>query len=343
MGFRKPMARKQGLKFLVYGEDGSGKSVFLLTFPKIAMIDTESKVGVYENHPIYGKNLVAIADTAEYYDVIKLAEEVLKNSKLYSTFVTDSETNLYENMKVAAMEVEEEKAKKYGKNIDDAQIQMRGWGKVGLNVARYKGYKVQMSAKGMTVISVAHKKDVKGDDGEKKTGEKPDLKETAKHDADVVLRFFKKDGKKPGYCEVEKDTSETAKLGSIIENPCYDTWKSYIEYQNTLPEVDSNYSEDINNNKKELEKKDAKVESPAKKVEAPKLEHSELNNKVFKLAMEKLGVNKEETFKVVKNSTSSGNIRLIKDDEVLNKLLEELNKIVAPISEVKSETRNEQA
>ena len=48
---RKPMKRVQGVKILCYGVDGSGKSVFGLSFPQVAVLDSESKVGVYEGDP----------------------------------------------------------------------------------------------------------------------------------------------------------------------------------------------------------------------------------------------------------------------------------------------------
>ena len=74
---RKPQARVQGVKYLCYGVDGSGKSVFGLSFPEIAVIDSESKIGVYESDPEFGKNIVAVADTSNYYDTLDIIEEVI--------------------------------------------------------------------------------------------------------------------------------------------------------------------------------------------------------------------------------------------------------------------------
>ena len=47
-----------------------------------------------------------------------------------------------------------------GKSADDATVSMRGWGKVKLNNARLKNLRAQMSANGITMISIAHKKDI---------------------------------------------------------------------------------------------------------------------------------------------------------------------------------------
>ena len=107
---RKPMRRVQGVKILAYGVDGSGKSVFGLSFPEVAVLDSESKVGVYEGDPEFGQNIVAVADTSNYYDTLDVIEEVIKND-LCKTLMIDSETYIKEAMEVAAMETEEERAK----------------------------------------------------------------------------------------------------------------------------------------------------------------------------------------------------------------------------------------
>ena len=94
---RKPMKRVQGVKILCYGVDGSGKSVFGLSFPQVAVLDSESKVGVYEGDPEFGKNIVAVADTSNYYDTLDVIEEVIK-SNLCKTLMIDSETYIKEGM-----------------------------------------------------------------------------------------------------------------------------------------------------------------------------------------------------------------------------------------------------
>lgn len=319
--FRKPQQRKQGLKFLFYGAENSGKSVTALTFPQIAFVDTEAKVGVYENNTERAKNLVAVADTVEYYEVIELAEEVLNNVNDYSTFVTDSETNLYDSMKVAVMEVEEGKAVKRGGDIDDATIAMRGWGKVGLNNARYKNLKVALSSVGITVISIAHKKDVYAKDakGEQtKVGEKPELKEGSKHDYDVVLRFYTTGmgNATKYYCEVEKDTTELFKVGSKIENPSYENWKEYIERTNSYETVGGNYAHAIEENKQDAEQSDeehADIETVRKELQS-----------LWNNAAENSPKLKEAYRKIFVANAPKGNPNLVKDVETLKNIVEQM-------------------
>lgn len=260
-GFRKKADRKQGLKILIYGTDGVSKSTTVLGFPRIAIIDTESKLGVYENHPVFGKNIEAIADTAEYYEVCSLMEEVSKHSDDFSTFVIDSETNLYESMQVSMMELEEARAKKKGGNIDDSTVSMRGWGKVKLNNARLKNLKCQLSAKGITIISIAHKEDEMQKVGENnvKVGEKPSLRKNSTHDYDVIIRMYKeKDiatGKPKFMAEVEKDTTMTFAIGEKIDttwadssnptNVIYERLSKYINGMEDKKVVETSYDKSI--------------------------------------------------------------------------------------------------
>lgn len=249
--WRKPQQRRQGLKILAYGGDGDGKSCFMLTFPKLAVIDTESKLGVYENDERFNKNILGVADTVNYYDAIELAEDVVKNPKVYNTFVIDSETNLYDSMQVAVMEVEEERAIKNKKSVDDATVSQRGWGKVKLNNARLKNLKAQMSANGTTIISVAHKEDLFQEINGKqiKIGEKPALRKNSGHDYDIVLRFFKEKDIATGdfkfYAEVTKDTTNTYKVGTKLENVSYDNWRKYIEGNENALKVKTAYDKAI--------------------------------------------------------------------------------------------------
>ena len=249
---RKPQARKQGAKILAYGVDGSGKSVFGLSFPQVAVIDTEAKVGVYENNPVYNKNLVAVADTSNYYDTLDVINEVI-SSNVCKTLMIDSETYIKEGLEVSCREVEEGRAAKKGGNIDDSTISQRGWGKVKLNSNRMRLLKAQASAKGITIISTAHKEDVMQKVGSEqvKVGEKPSLRKNAQHDYDIILRFFKERNMATGeikFCaEVEKDTTCTLKVGTIVENPSYELFRKFIESTDKLQSIETKYGGAIEN------------------------------------------------------------------------------------------------
>ena len=255
---RTPQARKQGLKILAYGEEGSGKSVFGLGFPKVAVIDAESKLGVYESDQEYGRNLVAVADTSNYYETNEVIKECVEN-KVCDTLLIDSETYIYEGVQVSCMEVEEARAKKKKSNIDDATIAQRGYGKIKLNAHRLKLIKAQASAKGITIISTAHKEDIMQKIGEEnvKIGEKPALRKNSKHDFDVILRFYKgKDigsGSMKYFAEVEKDATRNVQVGQIIENPTYELFRTYIEKNSNLKTINATYDKNIEQNMQSLQ------------------------------------------------------------------------------------------
>lgn len=249
---RKPQSRKFGLKILGYGEDGSGKSVYGLGFPKVAIIDAEGKMGVYERDPERNKNMLALADTSNYYDGLKIIEEVIK-SKACETFMTDSETYMQDALKVASMETEEARAIKKGNDPTDQVVSMRGYGKIGLNIARLRMLRAKASSDGITIYNTAHKKDIMQKVGQDqvKVGEMPNIKNGCKHEYDVILKFYKeKDlatGKWRYKAIVEKDTTSTFELGHIIENPCYEnTYKDYLEKGSGLNAVDTSYDKNIN-------------------------------------------------------------------------------------------------
>lgn len=247
---RKPMKRVQGVKILAYGVDGSGKSVFGLSFPEVAVLDSESKVGVYEADIEYGKNIVAVADTSNYYDTLDVIEEVIKDD-LCKTLMIDSETYIKEALEVAAMETEEERARKKGGNIDDQTVSMRGYGKIKLNSNRMRLLKAQASAKGINIISTAHKEDIMQKVGSEnvKVGEKPVLRKNAQHDYDVILRFYKErdlaTGKIKYLAEVEKDTTRVLSVGQVVENPSYELFRTYFESRQGLGKAETKYDQSI--------------------------------------------------------------------------------------------------
>lgn len=296
-GFRKPAERNQGLKILFYGENNSGKSVAALTFPQNAIIDSESKIGVYENDPEYRDNIAGIADTAHYYETIELAENVVKNPKDFKTFTIDSYTNIYDVMQVSAMENEEERARKKGGNIDDQTVSQRGWGKVKLNTIRFNNYIAQASANGTTVIAVAHKEDIMQEVGEKrvKIGERPALRKNAEHTFDVIIRFFKEKDVATGeykfLTEVEKDTTKTYKVGTKIEGFTYQNLKDYIERSAGSEAIKTNYGETIESNVESMKKEQESHDEVVEKFKA-----------LFKQAVEKDSKNKEVVQKLMKEN-----------------------------------------
>ena len=226
---RKPGTCKKGLKILVYGESGTGKTMFGLSFPKLVAIDSEDGYSWYEGTDD-GKNIVGMVDTQSYDDLRDLMEQI-DDGKLdgVETLVIDSETKIYENIKEALQSVEEERALRKGRDVLDANISIRSWGKIAQISTLLQNIKLRLASKGINVISVAQNKDITEDAGggnRVKVGNDADMKKQARYDYDVVLRLVVRDGKHIGI--VEKDRTKTYKDGDEILNPSYKSWEKVL-------------------------------------------------------------------------------------------------------------------
>lgn len=249
----KPGTHKKGLKILVYGDTGTGKTSFALTFPKSLILDTEDGYEWYENTE-KAKNMAGIVRSQSFDDLDDLLGQLDRDSSEYSTFVIDSETKIYENLQEALLDVEERRARKKHRDELDANISQRSWGKIKQISLRLQNEKIRLASQGVNIVSVSQAADVMENSGDTmvKVGEKPDMHKKAKYDYDIKLRLFIKDGKY--YGEVEKDRTDTYSVGTVLENPSYDNWKDRVEgKENQGTTKDVNFTESVDKSKKAYE------------------------------------------------------------------------------------------
>lgn len=188
MSFRKARATKIGGKFLSYGESGSGKSTFQLTFPKVACIDSETGIAHYEDKDIElnnGKtynNLVMVDNTSDLDELESDLDDFINGEYdgQIETLSIDSETKFYNTMQIGATEVEERRARKKGGDVDDAGISVKQWGRIKIINMKLQQAKIDLSSKGTHVVSVAQEIELKDDDGKKVIGYKPDMHKSVK-------------------------------------------------------------------------------------------------------------------------------------------------------------------
>ena len=252
---RKPQVRKQGLKVLVWGESGSGKSRYSLSgWNKQIVVDSEAKIGVIEGNEKYNSEIVGILDSSNYYDVTELMGEIIKNPSMCNTLVVDSETNIYNSTQIACLQVEENRAKRKKGEVEDANLSQRAWGRIKNNYTRAKLLRQQLSSQGITIISVAQSEPVTQQVGTERVviGHKPILAKTCEFEYDVILHFYtEKDlatGELRYLCEVNKDSTDTFKVGTKINNPTYEnTYAKYVESKGDLDSVKTDYSKAIDN------------------------------------------------------------------------------------------------
>lgn len=256
MSFRKARATKIGGKFLSYGESGSGKSTFQLTFPKVACIDSETGIAHYEGKDIElnnGKtynNLVMVDNTSDLDELESDLDDFINGEYdgQIETLSIDSETKFYNTMQIGATEVEERRARKKGGDVDDAGISVKQWGRIKIINMKLQQAKIDLSSKGTHVVSVAQEIELKDDDGKKVIGYKPDMHKSVKFDYDTILRHYtkkEKDGSVSFWAEVIKDRTNVTKVGQQIENPCFDIWKDYYDSMNGLETNTTSYKNDL--------------------------------------------------------------------------------------------------
>lgn len=240
------------MKILVYGESGTGKTLFALSFPKSIVVDSEDGYSWYEGTE-RTRNVVGMLDSQSYDDLENLMDELdSANDEEFSSLVIDSETKIYENIKEALQTVEETRAARKGRDVLDANLSMRSYGKIGQLSGRLQNAKLRLASQGINIISVAQAADEMEDAGNGqrvKVGEKPSMDKRARFDYDVVIRLFTKDNKY--YGEIEKDRLEVFERGDIVENPSYQNWAHRLDSKDNQGEtVAKDFSKDAEKSQK---------------------------------------------------------------------------------------------
>lgn len=272
--FKKPEEVKSGLKFLIYGATGTGKTWFALSFPEIVGIDTEDGWARYINKPI-GKNIKHILTSSSATDLEdaldEIEEELIGSVK---TFALDSYTKIYENQQFALQSLAEKRQRQKGKSDEDVGMSVRDWGKLKLNTKRIQATQLMLASKGINIVNVAQEADIKEKRGENwvVVGHKPDISKGVEFDYDVVLRFITEDDKKNktvSYkAEVLKDRTGTFKKYDIIDNPTFSLWNDIYEQTMSAKESTVNFKKDIDKDIKKEESESANATELSDKIKS---------------------------------------------------------------------------
>jgi len=247
--FKLAEETKSGLKILCFGASGSGKTLFSLSFPVSAAIDTEDGMGHYRNKDKY-PNLKYIFNTTSAEQVEEALEEIEDNHlDDIKSFIIDSETKIYENLQLSGLNVAEKRARLKAQSVDDASMSQREWGKLKLISKRIQATKIMLASRGMNIISIAQQKDVKEKKGENwiTVGYAPDAAKAFEYDYDIVIRLYTTTDKKVDEYKgvIIKDRTQTYKKGDIIDNPSFDNWKHIYDYKTGLKEDVINFTKDV--------------------------------------------------------------------------------------------------
>lgn len=320
MALRKPGAKKVGVKVLGWGKKGSGKSVFALTFPGVAAIDAEAGLAFYEGGE-RGKNLVLVSNTQSFKEMEDDFDEIREDHEELGvkTLAIDSETKIYENVQETVMTVEERRARKAGRDVDDTNLSQRSWGRIKYVSKRLQNLKIDLSSNGVNIVSIAQHDDIKEKQGDQFVivGGKPVMAKGAEYDYDIVLYFFTEENEKGEtrfYARVDKDRTETFKVGTVIENPNYSMWAPVIDANADKEALKTNFVEQSEESKDRYEEDAAEDERTwTEKV-------VELTKKLDKDSKTKLG----EELKAAKISKFEG--LTAKQQEKLEAIYDKFNK-----------------
>ena len=296
--FSKPKKRKAGLKVLAYGKEGTGKTLFALTFPSIALIDAESGSTFYQGTED-GKNIVLVANTQnfkEYSEAIEAIGEVAEEQGIL-TFVTDSLTKIRQNLSDAVLTVDIKRNRRNGLADADlnSNISQRSWGTIGNISKRQQNQKIDLS-NSVNIVDIAQEANVTNKDGEV-IGVKPDIDKAAPYDYDIKLRFItkeKSDGTTQFLAIVEKDRTKTFKSGDVIESPSYDLWAHVLDDRKDSDTITTSYTDGIDNAKKSYEKdvendeKDLLEQIKDMKESLPEEEYKAMSDEIKKARLTKV-------------------------------------------------------
>lgn len=234
MGLLKaPEVTKTALKVLGFGDSGTGKTTFALSFPKNVIVDSEDGYAFYKNNP----NIALMTTTNSIYDleeVLEELEELIENNQI-GTFTTDSISKFYANLQYVYQDLVEKRARRKGQDVDDAGLSQREWAKIKNTLKRINDTKLMMASKAINIVDIAQQKDLQEKRGDTfvKVGVAPDYVKNANYDYDIILNMYTEEDKKTGethyYAKVLKDRTGKYKKNEVIENPSFNHWKDIYE------------------------------------------------------------------------------------------------------------------
>ena len=238
--FQKATSVQKKIKLLLYGDWGTGKTVVGLSFPRVALIDTEGSAD------LYGPGRQVHWGTVPEYDVLrtKSFEEILDAldaikadaGRNWQTLIIDPATVVWQVLQDAGQLAAETRASQRG-NYDASNVALtqRDWGTIKRKLYRAM---IDMVNLPVNVILTAHLKDVTEQRGSGqnmtavKVGEKPDAEKKTPYWFDVVVKMeTRKDaqGETTHGGVIEKDRSGLFRVGQWVPNLQYSHFAPILE------------------------------------------------------------------------------------------------------------------
>ena len=229
--FQPAASVQKKAKVLVYGEPGVGKTWFALTFPRVALIDTEGGADLYG-----GRFDFDVLRTKSFGDILDAIEAVkADHGRTWQTLVIDPISIVWQVLQDAGQQAAEARAARYGRAADDVMLTPRDW---GLIKRRLYSAMTDLVNLPVNVVLTAHLRDVmemrrdgRGQEVAVKVGEKPDAEKRTGYWPDIVVRLVVDNGEHVGI--VEKDRSGLFRVGQRVPNMGYKALAPLLEQHAT--------------------------------------------------------------------------------------------------------------
>lgn len=226
--FKPAKKVKKSLKIAVYGEPGTGKTWFGLQAPgRKAVIDTENGTDFYAEHFQFD-----VVKTRLYSEVKKALDYIEANPTKYDVLIVDPITNVYQVLKDAAQMNAEKRAKRKGRNEDDASLTFRDWGIVK---NKYNSLISRLCNLPCHVVITGWLKDIYEGEGDnmKKVGTRIDADKKTEYQPDVIIRLeVDKHGNRYGV--IEKDRTMTYQKGQRVKDIAFENFLGAVNKVGTV-------------------------------------------------------------------------------------------------------------
>ncbi len=203
---------KKSLKIVVYGDKGVGKTIFALNAPgKKAVIDTENGTDWYAEDFEFD-----VMKTRLYSEVKAAVKFIEQNPNKYDVLIIDPITNVYQTLIDAARQTAELRAKRKGRDAENANLTQGDWGVIK---QKFRSLITDLCNLPCHTVITGWMADVYEGDGEnrKKVGVKVDADKKIEHQPDVIIRLeVDPDGTRYGV--IEKDRTRTYQTGQRVKD-----------------------------------------------------------------------------------------------------------------------------
>jgi AAA domain len=238
MSLFKPATKKnRRLKILCYGVAGTGKTIFMMTFPRLRVVDLEGGALQYEDRvvvPQIGqRGDFEILHTGSAMKCVEAIEQTFdefvanaRNPKEHplpcDTIGLDPMTVLWERIQEAYSE-EAKKGTRFQRGTT-----MRDWSAIKRPL---KNLITDLQNLPVHLVMTAHSGDKfekDGSEGFKSVGTKAATEKSMPHAADTVIEFLEQDRGGGTNVLCHKDRTGVLKVGELYKDVSFNMWKEYL-------------------------------------------------------------------------------------------------------------------